>query len=91
MLIIHNIQTNLQININKNDIQSISMSKYGVFVTDAAALLAFTHMVLTSRQASFGLEMPIFCMPCNNSIFSTLASIVATVKPVIYTVNHDIF
>lgn len=56
MLIIHKIQTNLQININKNDIQSISMSKYGVFVTDAAALLAFTHMVLTSRQASFGLE-----------------------------------
>lgn len=90
MLIIHKIQTNLQININKNDIQSISMNKYGVTVTDAAALLAFIRMVLTLRQASFGLEMPIFCMLCNNSIFSTLASIVATVKPVIYTVNHDI-
>lgn len=26
------------------------MSKYGVIVTDVAALLAFTHMVLTSSK-----------------------------------------
>ena len=36
--------------LNKNDIQSISMSKYGVIVTDVAALLAFIHMVLTSSK-----------------------------------------
>lgn len=47
-----------------------------------------SHMVLFI--GSFGLEMPIFCVPCNNSVFSTLFSIFSTENVIIYIMHHDI-